>query len=95
MPRPDYITVTAPPGRATPIHKDDGVDLLGGQLQVTEADVCRVRYSQTVQRSINRGDLITCTSDGAHCILAQASAPRDLGVGAKVTRVQRKEGKSS
>jgi hypothetical protein len=64
MSRPKHITVTAPPGRRTPVHDKDGVEPGGGQLFVTEDDVARIQYSQTTIRSINRGDLVACNMDG-------------------------------
>jgi hypothetical protein len=71
-----YITVTAPPGRLTPIHEGDGVDPGGAQLRVDHEHVCRVRLSQTVLRAINRGDLKPCTLDGTHvAAVADAIAP--------------------
>jgi hypothetical protein len=65
MPDPTHITVTAPPDRVTPIHKDDGVEPNGAQLRVTSAVTVRVRYSQSVRRAIARGDLIPCNMSGA------------------------------
>lgn len=65
MPDPTHITVTAPPDRVTPIHKDDGIEDNGGQLRVTAGRVAPVRYSQSVRRAIARGDLIPCNMSGA------------------------------
>lgn len=70
--RPTHIFVTAPPGRVTPIHRDDGIEPGGAVMYVRPGEVCRVRYwigdertSQTVRRSVNRGDLILCDMNGA------------------------------
>lgn len=65
MPNPTHINVTAPPDRVTPIHKDDGVEPNGAQLQVRAGFVARVRLSQTTRRAIARGDLIPCNMSGA------------------------------
>jgi hypothetical protein len=65
MADPTHITVTAPPDRVTPIHKDDGIAPNGAQLRVTAGRVARVRYSQSVRRAIARGDLIPCNMSGA------------------------------
>lgn len=65
MPNPTHITVTAPPDRVTPIHKDDGVEVNGAQLRVIAGRVARVRLSQSVRRAVNRGDLIPCNMSGA------------------------------
>lgn len=79
MPDPTHITVTAPPDRVTPIHKDDGYAPGGVQLRVTSAFVDRVRYSQSVRRSIARGDLIPCNMSGAGVpSLHLAAAPAEL-----------------
>jgi hypothetical protein len=81
MPDPTHITVTAPAGKATPIHSDDGFSPGGVQLQVTTAFVDRVRLSQSVRRAIGRGDLVPCDMSGSvvpsdH--LELAAAPEDL-----------------
>jgi hypothetical protein len=81
MPAPEYITVTAPPGRQTPVHKSDGVEFGGGGLlYVIAGQVVRVRYakSQTIRRSIGRGDLIPCDMNGAACGVELAAAPEEL-----------------
>jgi hypothetical protein len=65
MPTPTHIMVTALPDRVTPIHKDDGIEPTGAQLRVTAGRVERVRYSQSIRRSIARGDLIPCNMSGA------------------------------
>lgn len=63
--RPErYVRVTAPEGRHTPIHEDDGVDIGGLPLFVEPGVIRRVRWSQTTRRSKNRGDLILCDMDG-------------------------------
>lgn len=79
MPDPTHITVTAPPDRVTPIHKDDGSAPGGVQLRVTAASVDRVRYSQSVRRAIARGDLIPCNMSGAAVpSIDLAAAPEDF-----------------
>lgn len=80
MADPTHITVTAPDGRRTPIHSDDGVEPGGGQLYITAGSVRRVRYSQAIRRAINRGDLVPCDANGAQCAIALAAAPDDLGL---------------
>lgn len=72
MAKPAQIYVTAPDGRVTPVSKDDGVEPAGETLYVRPGKVARVRYwlpdgttSQTVRRSVNRGDLIRCDMSGA------------------------------
>ena len=81
MADPTHITVTAPPDRVTPIHKDDGINPGGDQLRVTADFVDRVRYrgSQSVRRSIARGDLIPCDMSGAAVpSIDLAAAPEEL-----------------
>lgn len=79
MPDPTHITVTAPTGKITPVHKDDGIEPGGGQLRVTDRGVVRVRYSQSVRRSIARGDLIPCNMSGAAVPSVDlAAAPAEL-----------------
>lgn len=78
MPDPTHITVTAPAGRTTPVHKRDGGSITGTQSQVVAGEVHRVRYSQDVRRSIGRGDLVPCDMDGAPCVVELAAAPDDL-----------------
>lgn len=83
MPNPTHITVTAPPDRVTPIHKEDGIEPSGAQLRVTAGRVVRVRYSQSVRRAIGpilgRGDLIPCNMSGAAVAsIDLAAAPEDL-----------------
>jgi len=76
---PTHITVTAPEGRLTPIHKSDGVEPGGAALVVAPGDVRRVAYSTTVHRSILRGDLVMCDLDGKAVASADlAAAPLDL-----------------
>lgn len=79
MPNPTHITVTAPPDRVTPIHKDDGQEPSGAQLRVIAGRVARVRYSQTTRRAIARGDLIACNMSGAAVASVDlAAAPDEL-----------------
>lgn len=82
MALPTHVTVTAPPGRRTPVDAKDGVEPGGGPLYVTAERVRRVRFSHTTHRSIGRGDLILCNMDGAPVAMVdQASAPDDLPPG--------------
>jgi hypothetical protein len=76
MPAPSHITVTAPPGRMTPIHTADGAEPGGAQLRVVEGEIVRVRYagSQAVRRAIVRGDLIMCDLNGAPVASAELAA---------------------
>jgi hypothetical protein len=74
-----FITVTAPAGRMTPIHERDGREPNGSQLRVEHGTVCRVRASQTVMRSVMRGDLLLCRVDGTLVTaLADAIAPESM-----------------
>lgn len=82
---PEYITVTAPKDRKVPINPNDGTDPNGTILFVTSEGVTRVRYSQDVRRSINRGDLIPCTLDGKKCDLEKANSPKAMHVGSHAT----------
>jgi hypothetical protein len=88
---PTHITVTAPEGRRTPINPADGTHPNGllwvdGPKEGKPGDVARVRYSQDVQRSIKRGDLIPCKLDGSKVDnVDQASAPAALDTGSKVS----------
>jgi hypothetical protein len=76
---PTHITVTAPPGRLTPVHIDDGIEPGSAQLQVTSGHVCRVRYSHTIVRSIGRGDLIMCDANGAPVASVElAASPQEI-----------------
>lgn len=61
---PTHVTVTAPEGRLTPIHPEDGVGIAGAALRIGPGEVCRVRWSQTTIRAVRRGDLILCTAEG-------------------------------
>lgn len=82
-----HIYVKCPPGRLTPIHKDDGIEPGGGVMYVKPGEVRRVRYwigndrtSQTVRRSVNRGDLVLCNMDGVEVeSFEAAAAPDELG----------------
>lgn len=79
MPHPTHITVTAPPDRVTPLHRDDGAAPGGMQLRSTAAFVDRVRYSQSVRRAIARGDLIPCDMSGSAVPSVDlAAAPDEL-----------------
>lgn len=78
MANPTHITVTAPTGRRTPVHPSDGAEPGGAVLFVEPGAVRRVAYSQTIRRSITRGDLTPCTMDGAACGVELAAAPNDL-----------------
>ena len=91
MSDPAFITVTAPPGRRTPVHKDDGAEPGGGQLCVVEGEIVRVRYakSQSIRRSITRGDLIPCDMNGAAVGVSLAACPRELPEG-RIKIAQRK-----
>lgn len=88
---PTHITVTAPEGRRTPINPADGAHPQGllwvqGPKEDKRGDVARVRYSQDVQRSIKRGDLIPCTLTGEPVKdVEHAAAPAALSTGSKVT----------
>lgn len=96
MRTPAYITVTAPPGRVTPIHRDDGVDLGGGQLTVSAGEIVRVRYakSQSIRRRIAAGDLVPCDMNGAAVGVDLAAAPRELDGGKVLARREAKPGKA-
>ncbi len=77
-----HITVSAPPGRRTPLHPSDGCEPGGGMMYVEAGIVARVRWSQGVRRSIRCGDLFPCNTDGkavASAELAAAPAPLDGG----------------
>lgn len=79
MSGPTHITVTAPPDRVTPIHRDDGIEPSGAQLRVVAGRVERVRLSQTTRRAIARGDLVPCNMSGAAVASVElAAAPADL-----------------
>lgn len=89
MPAPSHITVTAPPGRRTPIHPDDGREPGGGQLCAVDGEVIRVRFagSTSIRRSIGRRDLILCNMDGAPVESAElAAAPDELPGGRLVIK---------
>lgn len=89
MPAPFHITVTAPPGRVTPIHTTDGAEPGGAQLRVIEGEVFRVRFvgSQAIRRAIARGDLVMCDLNGAPVASAElAACPTDLPGGRVVVR---------
>jgi hypothetical protein len=79
MALPTHVTVTAPEGRTTPVHHEDGVEPGGGQLVIIAGRVRRVKWSQTTMRSRNRGDLILCNMDGEPVDSAEAAAaPADF-----------------
>ena len=78
MPNPTHITVTAPAGRLTPVHHQDGTEPGGIPLRVAPGFVHRVRYSQDIRRSIKRGDLVPCNLEGQTVGLELAAAPNDL-----------------
>lgn len=80
MPAPSHITVTAPPGRQTPISAPDGCEPGGAMLYAMPGEVIRVRFgSQSIRRSIGRGDLIMCDMNGVQVTSAElAAAPEDL-----------------
>lgn len=85
MPDPTHITVTAPPDRVTPVHKDDGIEPNGSQLRVVAGRVARVRYSQSTRRAIARGDLVLCNMSGSAVpSIALAAAPEELPAMVKV-----------
>lgn len=94
MPDPAFITVTAPPGRRTPIHRDDGAEPGGAQLCAVEGEIIRVRYakSQSIRRSIARGDLIPCDMNGAAVDINIASCPKELPDGRVAIRRDTKTG---
>lgn len=72
---PSHITVTAPPGRVTPIHH------LDGRGPAEAGVIIRVRFagSHTIRRSIARGDLIPCTMAGSVApSIELAAAPDEL-----------------
>ena len=84
MKLPTHVTVTAPDGRLTPIHPDDGVGLGGAPLRVTSETVARVRWSQTTRRAVARGDLLLCDAAGKPVTGPHdAAAPDDLGAGSR------------
>lgn len=79
---PTHITVTAPEGRKTPIHPNDGTDPDSPTLLFVEAGhVAKVRYSSDIRRSINRGDLIPCDLEGHTVDVAKAEAPEEFDGG--------------
>jgi len=95
---PSHITVTAPPGRMTPVGRRDGVEPGGGQLRVVDGEVVRVRFagSSSVRRSIARGDLIMCDMNGAPVASADlAAAPAELPDGRIVLKRDAKPGKAA
>jgi hypothetical protein len=73
--QPTHIYVTAPQGRLTPIHPDDGIEPGGFPMRAKAGEASMVRYwivqpnghvivSQTTRRAITRGDLIPCNDKG-------------------------------
>lgn len=85
---PSHITVTAPPGRTTPIHH------LDGRGPAVAGEIIRVRFagSSTIRRSIGRGDLIPCDMSGSVVPSVDlAAAPDELPEGRIViARIERK-----
>lgn len=84
MAQPTHIFVTAPEGRLTPIHKDDGIEPGGGVLYVKPGEVRPVRYwtsdgrtSTTVRRAVTRGDLVLCNMDGTPVESFESAAVHD------------------
>ena len=98
MPTPTHITVTAPPGRVTPVDRRDGAEPGGGQLRVIDGVVVRVRFagSGAIRRSIARGDLIPCDMNGAPVASAElAAAPTELPEGRVLVKRDAKSGKAT
>src|SRR5678815_4684752 len=94
MALPTHVTVTAPEGRRTPVHHEDGVEPGGDLLVVTPDVVRRVRYSHTTLRSIGRGDLILCNMDGTPVDSVDlAAAPDEIpgGLNSKPVTVKPKK----
>jgi hypothetical protein len=73
-----HITVTAPEGRLTPIAPNDGVDPSAALLLVEPGTVCRVRLSADVRRSLARGDLMPCNTEGKAVKLEEAGCDKQL-----------------
>jgi hypothetical protein len=77
---PSHVSVTAPEGKLTPIHTEDGCEPGGYILYVKPGWISRVRYSQSIRRSITRLDLTLCNMDGAPVASCElAAAPTDFG----------------
>lgn len=87
---PEYITVTAPSGRLTPIHKLDGIEPGGGLLYARPGEIIRVRCakSQAIRRSIGRGDLIPCDMNGAAVGVELAASAEELPDGRVIIPVK-------
>lgn len=80
MSDPSHITVTAPPGRLTPVHRADGAEPGGALLCAKAGEIIRVRFagSSAIRRSIARGDLVPCNMSGAAVGVHFAAAPNEL-----------------
>jgi len=59
-----FVYVTAPEGRRTPIHRDDGREPGNKQLHVLPGTVSRVRWSQHTRRAAGRIDLVLSKRNG-------------------------------
>lgn len=93
-----HVYVTAPEGRLTPVHRDDGIEPGGGVMYVAPGEVRAVRYwigggrtSQTIRRSRDRGDLVLCNMDGAPVDSFEAAAA-DVELPDNRRAIARKEG---
>lgn len=94
MAKISHVTVTAPEGRRTPIHPNDGTEPGGGQLYSTAEFVDRVAYSSTTIRAISRGDLVLCDLNGARVPSVElASAPTEIDGGRVRVRVPERKAK--
>lgn len=79
MAPPTHITVMAPEGRLTPIHPSDGVEPGGRRMYAEPGIVRRVRWSQTIRRAVNRGDLGLVNAKGEPVkTIAEAACPDEL-----------------
>lgn len=92
MSKPSHITVTAPPGRLTPINPKDGRAPGDHLMYVEPGKVRRVAYSADVARAIAAGDLVPCNMDGARVASADlAAAPDHIDHGEHVSPTRRWE----
>jgi len=89
---PTHVTVTAPEGRMTPIHPDDGVDAGNRRLFVEHGFISRVRWTQTTRRARNRGDLILCNMSGEPVDSAELATSRQDLPERKVSIATKKKG---